>query len=333
MKNIWRLEELGEVGEILEASRPALAADWLAQHPNWQDPDISFLTTKKAIQLIMHDKMNKWAQYHNDTLHSYKMMDYIDPFIPSFIKKAKWSKYDQIREFFSMHLAHRKPIAMDLRQRDKTFDMNEREKFRIFGQSIDNGDIKLEHEYSDAWMLSPILYQKKYQKFDRLYKVNRATEIDGIQYADSTLSHVAKIFPTAVALTNKWEDVCNSSFYSILDRNNKIPIHTAPGNRDMGFLRIHVPVIIPPNKGVHELGFESEGERINWEHTWGFDNQSLHSAWNWTPHRRLVFIMDIHRDFLKLPKGAKRTFPNGSWRNFAIQYTRRAWRLSTRYGL
>ena len=85
MKNIWRLEELGEVGEILEASRPALAADLLAQHPNWQDPDISFLTTKKAIQLIMHDKMNKWAQYHNDTLHSYKMMDYIDPFIPSFI--------------------------------------------------------------------------------------------------------------------------------------------------------------------------------------------------------------------------------------------------------
>ena len=63
-----------------------------------------------------------------------------------------------------------------------------------------------------------------------------------------------------------------------------------------------------------------------WDEVWGFDNQSLHSAWNYTNERRLVFIFDLDRNFLGLPSAPKRIFKNGTWSNFAIQYTRRALR-------
>ena len=48
MKTVWRLSELGKIGEILNNSRTALTQEFLKAHPDWQTGE--FLTTKKAIK-------------------------------------------------------------------------------------------------------------------------------------------------------------------------------------------------------------------------------------------------------------------------------------------
>ena len=37
----------------------------------------------------------------------------------------------------------------------------------------------------------------------------------------------SETYPTAKTLVSLWSEYTGSAFYSILDRNNKIPIHTA----------------------------------------------------------------------------------------------------------
>ena len=176
--------------------------------------------------------------------------------------------------------------------------------------------------------------ENDFEKFDSKYNKNKLNiSFNRISFIFFTFALVLIIFSLkAFYLTGKKLPKNNiigtkkEIRSSILDRNNKIPIHTAPGNRDTKRLRIHIPLIIPKNTGWKQLGFESEGTRMVWDEVWGFDNQSLHSAWNYTNERRLVFIFDLDRDFLGLPPAPKRLFKNGTWSNFAIQYTRRALR-------
>lgn len=180
-----------------------------------------------------------------------------------------------------------------------------------------------EHGDNEAWMLEAVKYLDFYINKGEYKKPNKI-QVDGIKYADSSFKEASETYPTAKTLVNLWSDYVGGAFYSILDRNNKIPIHTNPGNRDRKTIRIHIPLIIPKNTGWKQLGFESEGTKLVWDEVWAFDNQSLHSAWNYTNERRLVFIFDLDRDFLGLPPAPNRLFKTGSWSNFAIQYTRRA---------
>jgi hypothetical protein len=270
MKTIWRLSELGKIGEILNNSRTALTQEFLKEHPDWQTGE--FLTTKKAIKAILEDKQHPKYKDFQET-------------------KKKW------------------------------FDGN-----KLFtGFSNNFYDHGYEHGYNEAWMVEAVQYLDYYINKGEYKKPNKI-EVDGIKYADSSFKEASETYPTAKTLVNLWSDYVGGAFYSILDRNNNIPIHTAPGNRDTKRLRIHIPLIIPKNTGWKQLGFESEGTKMVWDEVWGFDNQSLHSAWNYTNERRLVFIFDLDRDFLGLPPAPKRIFKNGTWSNFAIQYTRRALR-------
>ena len=54
MKTVWRLSELGKIGEILNNSRTALTQEFLKEHPDWQTGE--FLKKKKAIKAIINDK-------------------------------------------------------------------------------------------------------------------------------------------------------------------------------------------------------------------------------------------------------------------------------------
>lgn len=47
MKTVWRLSELGKIGEILNDSRTTLTQEFLKEHPDWQTGE--FLTTKKQL--------------------------------------------------------------------------------------------------------------------------------------------------------------------------------------------------------------------------------------------------------------------------------------------
>lgn len=108
-----------------------------------------------------------------------------------------------------------------------------------------------------------------------------------------------KFFPTAIALTNKYGGDCPISSYSILEANSVISRHTGPENRDGNFVRIHIPLIIPEG----DIFFEVGGEVIRWNDIFAFDNQTIHSAHNYSSKRRLVYLIDIRRSRLGMPKG------------------------------
>jgi Aspartyl/Asparaginyl beta-hydroxylase len=113
-----------------------------------------------------------------------------------------------------------------------------------------------------------------------------------------------KRFPTAVALTKKYGDACPNSGYSILERDNIITRHTGVENRDNEYIRIHVPLLVPEG----DIFFEVEGSEIDWSDLFGFDNQLVHSAHNLTNKRRLVYLIDINREYLGIPVGEKYSF-------------------------
>jgi hypothetical protein len=114
-------------------------------------------------------------------------------------------------------------------------------------------------------------------------------------------SGVRERFPTAVALTEKYGDDCPISTYTIIESNAVIERHTGIENRDNEFIRIHIPLIVPEG----DIFFECEGAEIDWTDIWAFDNQLVHSAHNYSPYRRLVYLIDIRRTLLGLEVGEK----------------------------
>jgi hypothetical protein len=106
-------------------------------------------------------------------------------------------------------------------------------------------------------------------------------------------------FPTAVKIIEEFNSNLGIVLYSILEPNSSILRHTGIENRTGEYLRIHLPLIVPPG----DIFLEVNGEEITWDKPFGFNNQKVHSAHNHTPHRRLVFLIDIKRSFLGLPPG------------------------------
>lgn len=109
----------------------------------------------------------------------------------------------------------------------------------------------------------------------------------------------SKFFPTSKKLTQEFGEDCPISFYSILEARSVIKRHTGPENRDGEFIRIHIPLIVPDGPIFFEVG----GEVIHWDDIFGFDNQTIHSAYNYTPYRRLVYLIDIRRSRIGMPPG------------------------------
>jgi hypothetical protein len=135
----------------------------------------------------------------------------------------------------------------------------------------------------DAWLVDNLKY----------------TDKDGARHDDFARPEIRNRFPTACKITERFGDQCPSSTYSILNANSVIKRHTGIENRNAEFIRIHVPLIIPEG----DIFFECEGVEIDWSDLWGFDNQLTHSAHNYTPHRRLIYMIDIRRSYLGLPNG------------------------------
>lgn len=138
-----------------------------------------------------------------------------------------------------------------------------------------------------SWKVSAIKYN--------FAPANAKSEID---YSIIT-EEIKNRFPTAVKLTEEFGEDCPISTYSILEANSVIKRHTGIENRTGEFIRIHIPLIVPPG----DIFFEVNGEEINWSDIFAFDNQIVHSAYNTTPYRRLVYMIDIRRSRLGLPPG------------------------------
>lgn len=109
----------------------------------------------------------------------------------------------------------------------------------------------------------------------------------------------AKNYPTMMKLLEKYSDKCYGLVYGIMGPQTILHRHLAPENVEGLFVRIHIPLIIP--KG--DLFLECHGEEVTWDDLFGFNNQHLHSAHNYTDEWRLVAIIDIDREYAGLPKG------------------------------
>lgn len=101
-------------------------------------------------------------------------------------------------------------------------------------------------------------------------------------------------FPTASSLVRKYYNHCNCASYNSLEPNSHILRHSDIENRERKFIRIHVPLIIPEG----DTFFEVADEEVKWDDIFGFDNASFHSAYNNTNQRRLIFLIDLSREFL-----------------------------------
>jgi hypothetical protein len=108
---------------------------------------------------------------------------------------------------------------------------------------------------------------------------------------------ISAAFPTATELTKKYINHCGCSGYSILDPGGIIEPHTDIENTLHNTVRIHIPLIIPEGDAM----FDAEGVKTKWTDLFAFDNGSMHSAYNKTNKRRLIYIIDITRTFLSLP--------------------------------
>lgn len=100
-----------------------------------------------------------------------------------------------------------------------------------------------------------------------------------------------EIYPTVFEIADFFGRNCTAMSYSTFEPNTILRRHTGGENRDGLNVRIHVPLIIPEG----DIGLEVWGEEVHWEDIFGFDNQKSHSAWNLTPQRRLVLIIDLLR--------------------------------------
>jgi hypothetical protein len=147
-------------------------------------------------------------------------------------------------------------------------------------------DTRVIQSRADAW------------KVDGLKYTHKSANISQLSFQDP---RNRKRFPTAVALTEKYGDDCPISTYSIIESNSIIERHTGIENRDNEYIRIHIPLIVPEG----DIFFECEGVEIDWSDIWAFDNQLVHSAHNYTPYRRLIYLIDIRRSFLGLEVGEK----------------------------
>lgn len=104
-------------------------------------------------------------------------------------------------------------------------------------------------------------------------------------------------YPTAFKIIDNFGPDCTAAAYSTFEPGNMLNRHTGPENRTAKNIRIHIPLIIPEG----DVGFEVDGEEIQWHDIFAFNNQKAHSAWNLTNNRRLVFIVDLTRSICDMP--------------------------------
>jgi hypothetical protein len=108
-----------------------------------------------------------------------------------------------------------------------------------------------------------------------------------------------KKFPTATKLINDYGADCPVAFYSIMAPQTELHRHTGPENLDGKNIRVHVPLIIPEG----DIFLEVNGEFVNWEDIFCFDNQYVHSAYNYSNEWRLIFLVDFTRESIGIPPG------------------------------
>lgn len=123
--------------------------------------------------------------------------------------------------------------------------------------------------------------------------IRNVVEINGERTFDETIDEEsAKRYPTAMKLLEKYSDACYGLVYSSLLPYTILRRHIGPENVDGKYARIHIPLIVPEG----DLFLEVRGEETTWDDIFGFNNQYLHSAHNYTNEYRLIMIIDLLKE-------------------------------------
>jgi hypothetical protein len=134
----------------------------------------------------------------------------------------------------------------------------------------------------DSWKTFPFKYEHK----------------DANIYVETDEQSASK-YPTAYKLVKGFGANCPIAGYSCFAPQTALHRHTGVENRYGQYIRIHIPLIIPEG----DVFFECNGEEITWSDIFGFNNQLVHSAYNYSDEYRLVFILDLDRVSIGMPPG------------------------------
>jgi hypothetical protein len=149
-----------------------------------------------------------------------------------------------------------------------------------------------DHYTRGGWQISIIHYDNVNDKED---KSEMRTEL-----AETQRRIAKEKYPTVHdKILEKFGKDCIVCGYAALLPGAVIQRHTGDENRQAKNIRIHIPLIVPEG----DIGMEVYGEAIDWSDLFCFDNQKVHSVWNFTKEPRLILLLDLKRDICGLPDG------------------------------
>lgn len=108
-------------------------------------------------------------------------------------------------------------------------------------------------------------------------------------------------YPTCKAMMDKYGDDLFGLVYSSIGPYSILQRHVGPENIDGEYIRIHIPLIVPPG----DIFLEVQNQEVTWNDIFGFNNQYLHSAHNYSNEWRMIMIVDLSRKACGLPPGRK----------------------------
>ena len=127
-------------------------------------------------------------------------------------------------------------------------------------------------------------------------------KIDGeIQVHEEMPADNLTNYPTAKAIMDKYGNDLYGLVYSAIGPYSILQRHVGPENIDGVYVRIHIPLIVPAG----DIFLEVDGQEVTWDDIFGFNNQHLHSAHNYSNEWRLIMIVDMARERCGLPPGRK----------------------------
>ena len=127
-------------------------------------------------------------------------------------------------------------------------------------------------------------------KHDAMNGVGIKYDIQPVPGAWKPPANLREFYPTAMKLLDRFGDLCPNATYSTLPANTIFGTHYDEEMAGLPFIRIHIPLIVPPGEIYLQVG----EEKIYWNDIFAFNNQVPHSAHNLTDVGRLVFLLDLH---------------------------------------
>ena len=122
-------------------------------------------------------------------------------------------------------------------------------------------------------------------------KHNKLWTLYGLKLYKKNINKNIKHAPKTFEIINSIPNILNAGF-SCLSQNTSTNVHHE--TTDNGFIRIHLPLIIPEG----DCAIQIQNEIRQWadcDSILVFDDRRYHNAWNYTKYPRFVLIVDVER--------------------------------------